>query len=30
VGSPPALEQYTGTHAYRCINPVVEREVAAK
>jgi peptide/nickel transport system ATP-binding protein len=28
VGSPPALEHETPTHAYRCVNPVREREVA--
>jgi peptide/nickel transport system ATP-binding protein len=30
VGSPPALEHETPSHAYRCVNPVREREVAAK
>ena len=30
VGEPPALEHETGVHAYRCVNPVVEKEVAAK
>jgi peptide/nickel transport system ATP-binding protein len=30
VGEPPALLQETPTHAFRCVNPVREREVAAK
>ncbi len=29
VGEPPEL-RHTGVHAYRCVNPVVEKEVAAK
>ena len=30
VGEPPALLHETSTHAFRCVNPVREREVAAK
>jgi peptide/nickel transport system ATP-binding protein len=30
VGSPPELRHETPTHSYRCVNPVREREVAAK
>jgi peptide/nickel transport system ATP-binding protein len=30
VGEPPALLHETPTHAFRCVNPVREREVAAK
>jgi len=30
VGSPPNLEWTTSQHAYRCVNPVLDREVAAK
>ncbi|GAA0931936.1 ABC transporter ATP-binding protein [Virgisporangium aurantiacum] len=29
VGEPPEL-RHTGAHAYRCVNPVAEKEVAAK
>jgi peptide/nickel transport system ATP-binding protein len=30
VGEPPELRHTAAQHAYRCVNPVVEREVAAK
>jgi peptide/nickel transport system ATP-binding protein len=29
VGSPPELRWTAGQHAYRCVNPVLDREVAA-